>query len=189
MKDAVQFSDEDKWQAVVNGDQDCDGMFFYGVKTTGVFCRPSCKAKIPLRDNVVFFNGPEEAMAACFRPCKRCRPDLAVFEPDRELVRLTATMFKQNYTHPIDIKAVAKQLGSSIHHWGRLFKKHMGMTPAQYLTKLRVDKAAELLANTNIPVLEIAYATGFGSLSNFYRSFKTQLGHTPNEHRKGRGGL
>lgn len=189
MKDLVFLSDNDRWQAVIKSDSSCDGLFFYGVKTTGIFCRPSCKAKTPLRENVVFFNTPAMAVANGFRPCKRCRPDMAAFEPDGDLVRLTIKFLEQNYAQAIDIHTVCKQLGISVHHWGRLFKKHMGMTPGQYLTKLRVAKAAELLESTQLSILEIAYTTGFSSLSNFYRSFKAQLGHAPSEYRKSRGVL
>ncbi len=70
-----QISDTEKWQAVVNCDKGYDGLFFYGVTTTGIFCRPACRAKTPRRENVVFFGNAEQAIEAGFRPCKKCRPD------------------------------------------------------------------------------------------------------------------
>jgi AraC family transcriptional regulator of adaptative response / methylphosphotriester-DNA alkyltransferase methyltransferase len=75
LKTTGQISDNDKWQAVIECDKSYDGLFFYGVVTTGVFCRPSCRSKSPLRNNVLFFNGLDDAVKAGFRPCKKCRPD------------------------------------------------------------------------------------------------------------------
>ncbi|HWR42221.1 bifunctional transcriptional activator/DNA repair enzyme AdaA [Sporomusa sp.] len=178
-----------KWQAVVECDKNCDGLFFYGVKTTGIFCRPSCRAKTPMRENVVFFSDSDKAIAAGFRPCKKCRPDVMVFEPDLELVRKALAIFTQQYNQSIDVSEISKQLGVSATQLARLFKQHIGLTPAQYLAKLRVDEAVKLLEQTDINILEVAYTAGFISLSNFYKCFKAQIGHTPNKLRKKRGGL
>ena len=87
MKKAAQISDNEKWQAVENCDKSYDDIFIYGVKTTGIFCRPSCRSKTPVRTNIVFFTNPTNAIEAGFRPCKKCRPDKIVFEPDLELVK------------------------------------------------------------------------------------------------------
>jgi len=124
-----------------------------------------------------------------FRPCKRCRPDKVVFEPDFELMKKAKDIFDTEYNRQVDLSQISKQLGVSINHLVRLFKQHSGLTPSQYIVKIRVDKATELLNQTDINILEIAYMTGFKSLSNFYKCFKEQTGHTPNEHRKSRGDL
>ena len=79
-------TDNEKWDAVVHCDPTYDGQFFYGVKTTGIFCRPSCKSKTPLRENVEFFDEAAVASARGMRPCKRCRPDLLDYAPTRELL-------------------------------------------------------------------------------------------------------
>jgi len=189
MNTSRQISDDEKWQAVVSCSKSYDGLFFYGVKTTGILCRPSCRTKTPLRANVVFFDNAANAMAAGFRSCKKCRPDIVVFEPDLELVKKANDIFDANYDNSMDLNHISKQLGVSINHLVRLFKQHSGLTPTHYITKLRVDKAAELLEQEDINILEIAYMTGFKSLSNFYKCFKEQTGHTPNEHRKSRGDL
>lgn len=187
MKKPVQISDNEKWQAVIGCDKDYDGLFLYGVKTTGIFCRPSCRAKTPVRENVVFFDSPECALEEGFRPCKKCRPDKAVFEPDLELVKKAKDFLNENFDKTVNLRDISKELGVSLNHLTRLFKQHNGLTPAQYITKLRIDKAAELLDQRDIDILEIAYRTGFKSLSNFYKCFKEQTGKTPKEYRGNRG--
>lgn len=184
MDEYISLSDSEKWQAVISCDKSCDGIFFYGVKTTGIFCRPSCKAKAPIRENVLFFNSSKEAMEAGFRPCKRCCPDKAVFEPDLELVNKAKEIFNADYDSTIDMNYIAKQLGVSTNYLTRLFKRQLGLTPAQYITGLRINKAAELLGQTKKGILEISYMTGFKSLSNFYKCFREKTGHTPKEHRR-----
>lgn len=187
MKELVRISENEKWQAVVSCDRSYDGIFFYGVKTTGIFCRPSCRSKTPLRDNVIFFDNAAKAIEIGFRPCKRCRPDKVVFEPDLEIIKKAKDIFDADYNKQADLSCSSKQLGISKNHLIRLFKQYNGITPTQYIVKIRVDKAEELLNQKDISILEIAYAVGFKSLSNFYKCFKEQTGHTPNEHRKSRG--
>ncbi len=189
MNKSVQISDNEKWKAVVCSEKSYDGLFFYGVKTTGIFCRPSCSARTPDRANVVFFDNGINAIAAGFRPCKKCRPDKAVFEPDLELVNKAKNIFDVNYVGSMEVGNAARQLWVSPNYLARLFKKQFGLTPTQYITGLRVGKAAELLGQTDASILEIAYMTGFKSLSSFYKCFKEQTGHTPKEHRKSGGEL
>jgi AraC family transcriptional regulator of adaptative response / methylphosphotriester-DNA alkyltransferase methyltransferase len=187
MKKHPLISDNEKWQAVISCDNCYDGLFFYGVKTTGIFCRPSCRSKTPARENVVFFDNSKVAADEGFRPCKKCRPDKAVFEPDSELVKKAKDILDSNFDNTIDLRDISKQLGVSTNHLARLFKKQLGLTPANYITGLRIAKAAELLGQSDANVLEIAYMTGFKSLSNFYRCFKARTGITPKEHRESGG--
>lgn len=184
MKKYVPISDDEKWQAVVTCDKSYDGLFFYGVKTTGIFCRPSCTAKTPNRKNVVFFDNATNSIAEGFRPCKKCRPDKEIFEPDLELVEKAKDIFNMYYDKSLNLSLVSKQLGVSTNHLGRLFRQNYGITPMHYIIKLRIYKACELLEQEDMNILEVAYATGFKSISNFYRYFKDGTGHTPNEHRK-----
>lgn len=184
MRRSMQISDNEKWKAVIDCEKSYDGLFLYGVKTTGIFCRPSCRAKTPARENVVFFDNQQNAINEGFRPCKRCRPDQEVYQPDLELLKNAKGIFDADYAFPIEISHAAKQLGVSPGHLARLFKKHCGTTPAKYITGLRVGKASELLGQTDIGILEVAYMTGFKSLSNFYKRFKEQTGHTPKEFRE-----
>ncbi|HYF81944.1 MAG TPA: Ada metal-binding domain-containing protein [Clostridia bacterium] len=189
MKEYLTISDSEKWQAVVDCDKSYDGLFLYGVKTTGIFCRPSCRARTPASENVVFFDNSTNAVSAGFRPCKKCCPDKTVFEPDLELVKKAKDIFDASYAGFIEINQAARQLGVSSNHLARLFKKQYGRTPTQYITGLRVDKATELLKHPDASILEIAYMTGFKSISNFYKCFKEQTNHTPREYIKSRGEL
>lgn len=183
MKKPVGMSDNEKWQAVESSDKSYEGLFFYGVKTTGIFCRPQCRAKIPNRSNVVFFDNAVDAIEAGFRPCKKCCPDKVVFEPDLELVKKAKDIFDANYDQTMELDSISKQLGVSTNHLRRLFKLHNDLSPTQYITQLRVNRAAELLRQKDINILEIATMTGFKSLSNFYKCFKEKLGFTPREYR------
>lgn len=189
MKEYSPISDSEKWQAVVNCDKSFDDLFFYGVKTTGIFCRPSCRAKTPAYNNIGFFDDAKAAIDAGFRPCKRCRPDKAVFQPDLELVKKAKEIFDENYHKLIDLSSISKQLGVSTNHLARLFKQNSGFTPIHYITKLRVDRSVELLGQDDKDILEVAYMAGFKSLSNFYKCFKEQTGYTPKEYRKNGGNM
>ncbi|MDP4161454.1 MAG: Ada metal-binding domain-containing protein, partial [Bacillota bacterium] len=136
----IQVSDDEKWRAVVNCDKSYDDIFLYGVTTTGIFCRPSCKSKTPVRTNVVFFKNATIAIEAGYRPCKRCCPDKKV-KPDLKLVKEATEFFDNNFSKDIDLNYFSKRLGISPNHLARLFKGHNGITPTQYITKLRVNKA------------------------------------------------
>ncbi|MTI58183.1 bifunctional transcriptional activator/DNA repair enzyme AdaA [Geosporobacter ferrireducens] len=187
MKDSKEISENEKWQAVISCIDSYDGLFFYGVKTTGIFCRPSCRAKPPIRENTVFFDRPAAAIKAGFRPCKKCRPDQVVFQPDLDLVKKAKEFLDTNYNQSIDSKYIIKELGVSINHLARLFKQHTGFTITEYLAKVRVDKAIELIELSDEKIIDIAYMTGFKSLSNFYKCFKALTRCTPNAYKKGRG--
>ena len=184
MKSSVVIPDHTKWQAVVSCNKNYDGLFLYGVTTTGIFCRPSCRAKTPIRKNVVFFVTPEAALNAGFRPCKKCRPDILTFEPDQDVIQKALLILDQAYNQPINMTAVAKQVGVSLSHFNRLFKKVTTLTPTQYLVKRRVTEAIRLLDQTEHNILEIAYSTGFRSLSSFYQCFKAYCGYSPNALRR-----
>lgn len=187
MKKPWQISDDEKWQALVSCNKSYDGLFLYGVKTTKIFCRPSCRAKTPARENAVYFEYAVKAMEAGFRPCKKCCPDQMVFQPDLDLVQKAKELFDANYNKEIDLKYISKQLGVSPNHLTRLFKRHTNLTIKQYLLKLKVDNIVELLGKADTKIIDIAYVTGFKSLSNFYRCFKEQTGYTPKQYRKSRG--
>ncbi|MEG6584250.1 bifunctional transcriptional activator/DNA repair enzyme AdaA [Dendrosporobacter sp. 1207_IL3150] len=183
MDKSVLLTDDEKWFATIACDKSSDGQFFYGVKTTKIFCRPSCRAKSPLRENVVFFNSSTDALEAGYRSCKKCRPDMLIYEPDLELVNKLKEIFNQNYDQTICLSAVSQQLGVSASHLIRLFKQYIGLTPAQYILRLRLDKAIELIEQTEINITEIAYMTGFRSISSFYKYFKLQTSRKPNDYR------
>ncbi|MDD7793370.1 bifunctional transcriptional activator/DNA repair enzyme AdaA [Clostridium sp. 'White wine YQ'] len=179
----MSLKEEEKWNAVINNDENYDGVFYYGVKTTGIVCKPSCKSKEPLRDNVMFFNTFEEAINKNFRPCKRCRPDLLNFNPTEELAFRIKKLFDSYYSSNIELEEKLKDLGVSQNHMIKVFSDKFGITPVKYINALRIEKALALLENTDDTVINIAFLCGFESNSNFYGFFKKQIGMTPSEYR------
>ncbi|WP_205620056.1 bifunctional transcriptional activator/DNA repair enzyme AdaA [Fundidesulfovibrio putealis] len=172
-------TDDARWRAVVACDSRADGAFFYAVKTTGIFCRPSCNSKTPLRRNVRFFGTVDEAVQDGFRPCKRCRPELHDYDPGRDLVGQVKQVYENHYADIRMVKDVLAGLGVSRNHLMRLFRQHEGCTQTQYLVRVQVGNAKMLLRETQDGILEIALASGFASLSSFYKRFREITGTTP----------
>ncbi|WP_281274449.1 bifunctional transcriptional activator/DNA repair enzyme AdaA [Mesobacillus subterraneus] len=176
---------EEKWKAVSTCNNYYDGLFYYAVITTGIFCRPSCKAKTPLKKNTIFFDNIEDALKDGFRPCKMCRPDLneTTYEPNKELIERAKEIINNSYNKPLNRKKIAQKLGVSNNHLARLFKHYYGMTISEYIIELRMEEATRLLTHTDIEITEIALKAGVKSMSNFYKSFKERTGLTPKEYR------
>lgn len=177
---------EDKWKAVVNCDKRYDGLFFYAVKTTGIFCRPSCKAKVPLRKNALFFDTADKALKEGFRPCKMCRPDIneSIYEPNKELMKKAREILANRYSDVPGISSTAQELGLSESHLVRLFKRYYDLTPNEYILKIKIEKSMELLSQGDLDISAAAYEVGFRSISNFYKCFKEHTGSTPKAYRK-----
>lgn len=179
----IQLTDDEKWSAAVACDRRFDGLFFYGVTTTGVFCRPSCTARTPLRKNVRFFRDISEALQAGFRPCKKCRPDIPEYDPGWDLVKKTKEGMARRVDSP-ELPAAREDLPHvSSNSLRRLFLKYEGCTPSRYESGLRIEKAKKLLSESNMSILNIALQCGFESLSNFYRRFREQTGKAPGHFR------
>ncbi len=177
-------TEEDKWKASLSCDADYDGQFFYGVKTTGIFCRPSCKSKSPKRENVIFFDTSEQARNYGLRPCKRCRPDLLEFHPQKENAERIRSAYQQFFSDHNRLKEELKKLGLSRNRMTQLFQLQYEKTPAEYLNELRISRAKEQLASTQDSILQIALQSGFESLSAFYTQFRKEAGVSPNEYRE-----
>lgn len=169
---------KDMLQAVMNCDKSFDGKFFYGVKTTGIFCRPSCKSRNPASDNVVFFETERQAMQAGFRPCKRCRPDLLFYCPEKELAAAAAEVIATCYGDSSLMNDGLSALPATRRHLTKLFESQYGMSIVQYIADIRLKKACELLKK-NASVTDVAMRTGFKTPSAFSVFFKKQLGIAP----------
>ena len=172
------------WQAVIQCDKAYDGVFWYGVKTVGVYCRPSCKSRTPLRKNVWFFEKTADAAAAGFRPCKRCRPDLPDYDPSQELAQQAKALMDKHYGDRENLAVKRRQMGASPNHLAEVFQKQYGLSPAVYLRRRRLDSAKRLLKKTNRPIVEIGEEIGFASLSAFYAFFKRHTGKAPGAYRR-----
>lgn len=137
--------DESRWQAVVNRNPNADGFFIYAVKTTKVYCRPICKARLARRSNIRFFNNSTEAAEAGFRACKRCKPDLPGFMPEESAVQKIRVFVASRANggggdDMMSLSQMAKQTGLSKWHFHRVFKKCVGMTPTEYLREERLAR-------------------------------------------------
>ena len=178
-------TEQEMWRAIVTRDESYDGLFFYGVQTTGIFCRPSCKAKAPKRENARFFHSPKEAMQAGFRPCKICRPDLLDYQPMREIAQEVKGKLDDAVASQAKLYEQLRDMGLSRRRLTDVFKAEYGVTPKEYADSLRLKEAKRLLKSNDKKIIDIAFLTGFSSLSAFNRFFKNQTGQTPGEYRRG----
>ena len=174
-------TDEEMWQAVVGCDDTYNGKFFYSVKTVGVYCRPSCKSKTPLRKNVSYHETKKDAEKAGFRPCKRCRPDLFDYAPMTELAGKAKELIERYYAQREILAQEMKLLNASANHISSVFKQQYGIPPLQYCNQIRTAHAKKLLLESAMSIIDVAEETGFASLSAFYSFFKKQTGNTPGE--------
>ncbi|HXT01318.1 MAG TPA: methylated-DNA--[protein]-cysteine S-methyltransferase [Elusimicrobiota bacterium] len=177
---------KDAWESVVARDPRADGKFVFAVTTTGIYCRPSCPARRPLRENVSFFRGPAAAEAAGFRECRRCRPrseggPAAGARLVREACRLIVA--RAEAEEGMLIADVARQLNVSPSKLSRLFARHAGMTPKKFSVARRFDKFKKGARTAG--VTESQYAAGFGSASRLYEAARSYLGMTPGAYAKG----
>jgi AraC family transcriptional regulator of adaptative response/methylated-DNA-[protein]-cysteine methyltransferase len=177
------------WLAIENRDAGFDGLFYYGVRTTGVFCRPACPSRRPRRANVSYFALPEAARAAGFRACLRCRPEGASLrDPQAELVQSVCRLIEHATEERPNLNAVGEQVQLSRSHLQRLFKKVMGITPREYAEALRVDRFKGSVREGR-SVTDAMYEAGYGSSSRLYEKASAQLGMTPATYRKGGRGM
>ena len=173
-----------RWDAVMSRDPAADGRFFYGVKTTGVYCRPTCPSKRPRRANVEFYATGEAAEEAGFRPCKRCSPR----QPDQSerharKVAEACRLIEQSEQAP-DLNTLAKNAGFSPYYFHRIFKAVTGLTPKAYATAHRARRVRGELARSG-SVTEAIYDSGYNSNARFYEKAGDVLGMTPRAYRAG----
>lgn len=177
-------TDEQRWDAVVRRDHAADGQFFYSVKSTGVYCRPSCAARQALRRNVAFHLTCAEAERAGFRPCKRCKPDQAsLLERQTALIAAACKSIEGAYDEP-SLDALAQAAGMSRYHFHRTFKTVTGLTPKAYAAAHRQKRVREELARGK-SVTAAMYDAGFHFSGRFYSNTARMLGMTPTEFRQG----
>ena len=172
------------WDAVSRRDAAFDGKFFFAVRTTGVYCRPSCASRPAKRENVLFYSSTEEAERAGYRACKRCRPDkLGAADPKVEAVKRACERIASAEEAP-RLADLATRAGMSPFHFHRVFKAVTGVTPKAFAAQMQARRAAEGL-RTAETVTKAIYDAGFNSSSRFYERATARLGMTPTAVRRG----
>ncbi len=175
------------WQAVKARDARFNGAFVFGVKTTGIFCKPSCSAKAAKRENVVFFDAVGAAQKEGFRACLRCKPDREKeTDPHVELVLKACELLDSDES--ISIDELAAELGQSTSHFQRTFKEIMGVSPKKYAEAKRMERFKNELREGS-DVVTATYDAGFGSSRGLYEKAASGLGMTPATYKKGGKGM
>jgi AraC family transcriptional regulator, regulatory protein of adaptative response / methylated-DNA-[protein]-cysteine methyltransferase len=174
------------WLAILKRDRRADGSFVFAVRSTRIYCRPSCPARRPLRQNTVFFRNPEEAENRGFRACRRCRPrDVA---SAITLVSKAAALIADSTDENVRLKSIAGKINSSPGRLRRAFRTMTGLSPREFAQAARMKRFKKLLREGQ-SITEALYVCGFGSPSRIYEKTNSQLGMTPAEYQKGAPGM
>ncbi len=187
MKTIMIDTDERRWQAVCERDASADGQFVFAVLTTGVCCRPSCRSRRALRENVRFYPDVATAQAEGFRPCKRCQPEKT--DPQQQKVEKVAAACRLlEQETPLTLEALARQLAVSPFHFHRLFKSVTGMTPKAWQQAWRARRLREALGQGE-KITDAALSAGFPDSSSYYQQADAALGMTGRQFRRGGGDI
>jgi len=178
----------EKWKAVVERDETRDGLFVFAVRSTGIYCKPSCPARHPNTEQVVFFSEPDEAERSGFRACKRCHPREARSSARAELIQRTCRYIEANLDEKLTLENLSRQAGLSPFHFQRTFKRILGISPRQYVEARRLERVKRSLTNGET-VTNSLYNAGFTSKSRLYEKTPPQFGVSPGIFRRGGEGL
>ena len=181
-------TDDQRWDALRQRQPSADGVFYYAVRTTGVYCRPSCAARTPRRENVCFFTECEAAESAGFRACKRCFPNAATLSQQQAKLVAQACRSIEQAEEPPSLAALASEAGLSRFHFHRLFKRVTGLAPKAYAAGLRAQRVREQLPGSG-SVTAAIYESGFNSNARFYAQSDAALGMRPSTYRAGGAGV
>ncbi len=173
-----------RWNAVTARDPAYDGKFVFGVSSTGIYCRPSCPARRPRRENVQFFLLPKQAERAGYRACLRCKPKSAGGHPQSDAIKQICRYIEQHLDEPITLSRLGKEFKQSPFHLQRRFKEVLGITPREYADSCRLRLLKRNLQAGN-NVTRALYDAGYGSSSRLYERTASQLGMTPDKYRRG----
>jgi AraC family transcriptional regulator of adaptative response/methylated-DNA-[protein]-cysteine methyltransferase len=177
-------SDDRYWDAVIARDSKRDGDFFFAVSTTGVYCRPSCAARRPRRENVQFFRTPDAAEQAGYRACLRCRPRAFTGDAESDGIKAICRFIEQHLDEPLTLGRLAKEFQQSPFRLQRRFKAVLGITPREYADSCRLKTLKHRLQSGD-SVTRAMYDAGYGSSSRLYERTASQLGMTPDKYRRG----
>ena len=175
-----------RWSMVLARDARGDGDFVYAVKSTGVFCRPTCPSRRPKRENIEFFDSPSQAQQAGYRACRRCAP--LQRNPQMQKVEAACRYIDDNLDVTLSLTAISRHVEISPFHFQRIFKRALGISPREYQQARRAGKFRQALRGDS-SVTEAIYEAGFSSSSRAYESIPAQLGMTPSAYRRGGEGV
>jgi len=181
-------TDEARWNAVREDNSDADGVFYYAVITTGIYCRPSCRSKLPNRSNVEYFNTCDDAEDVGYRACKRCSPTATSKAEEIEQKIIHACRIIEKSETSIKLDELAIEVNLSPYHFHRLFKKIVGVTPKQYASRHQ-SRRFEKDLKTSPSVTDAIYSAGYGSSGSAYDKKRDQLAMKPKVYRKGADGV
>ncbi|MFJ7933910.1 bifunctional transcriptional activator/DNA repair enzyme AdaA [Sporosarcina sp. NPDC096371] len=179
-EDVLQLTDE-RWQAITQNDQSYDAIFIYAVTSTGICCRPSCKSRDPKKENVRIFNDVDEAISEGFRPCKRCKPG-GLDLPDEEWTEQIKEFIHAHYHEPLSLEILADMCHGSPYHLQRTFKRVSGITPAEYIQRVRITHAMKELSTNRKSIAEVGFTVGLPNTPYFITLFKNRTGQTPKQY-------
>src|SRR6516164_907781 len=189
--ESLELDHEACYRAMRQRDARFDGRIFTGVKTTGIYCRPICPARTPFSKNVIFFPSAAAAQEAGFRPCPRCRPetapDLGAWRGTSNTVSRALALIEAGALDEGDVETLAGRLGVGERQLRRLFHQHLGASPVAVAQTRRVLLAKQLIHETHLPMTEVAFAAGFGSIRRFNETFRQLFGRPPRELRRSAG--
>jgi AraC family transcriptional regulator of adaptative response/methylated-DNA-[protein]-cysteine methyltransferase len=174
------------WRAVMARDGRADGTFFFAVRSTSIYCRPSCPARRPLRTNTLFFQTRQDAEREGYRPCRRCKPN--EIPASTLIVQRAAQVLESDLDEPVSVAVLAGKLGVRTDVLRRAFRQQTGLNPKELAAALRLRKFKKLLREGN-SIADALYATGYGSTSRVYERSDAQLGMTPATYQKGGKGM
>ena len=182
------FDEETLWRAVIERNPSFDGNFFFAVRSTGIYCRPSCPARRPRRAQIAFFQTPDAAEQAGFRACRRCQPrNPSATDTQVELVRRLCRYIESRLDQPPTLEELRAEAGMSAFHLQRVFKRITGITPRQYAQTQRLSRF-KTKVKKGASVTESMYNSGYGSSSRLYERASAELGMTPTTYqRNGKG--
>lgn len=184
----MQIPDDAAWLAVEQRDRRCDGRFVFAVRTTGIYCRPSCPSRRPHRHNVAFFDDTAAAEAAGFRACMRCRPASDEGSASERSVQEALAFLEAHLDEAVTLERLSEAVGMSAWHLQRIFKARLGLSPRAWQEARRLDRLRDGL-EAGASVTQAAYDAGFNSSRGLYESVAEGLGMTPGDYRRGGRGL
>ena len=177
-------SENQRWQAIQTRDRQAEGIFWYAVITTGIYCRPACPSRLPNRENIRYFDSIENAESAGFRACKRCKPkQLTAFQQHLSMVTKICRLIQSSESE-INLTALAQKTELSPYYFHKVFKSITGLTPKSYFQAHRAKRIQTAL-DVDGSVTEAAYSAGFGSSGRFYETANQLLGMPPRSFQNG----